>query len=168
MDTKFFIEQCLAATQSLLLKTLDGLTPDDLAWKPREECNSIGFLLWHMLRTEDIMIQRFAQRKQEIYEAEGWSAKLGTPPGETGYNYSLEQMTKFTVPKLEDLLAYGKSVSEHTLIYLRSLTAEKFDEKVRPNRTETIGEIFGTVVAHLNQHVGQISYLRGLQKGLNK
>ena len=37
----------------LLEHVLDGLTQDDLHWQPREDCNSIGWLAWHLTRQQD-------------------------------------------------------------------------------------------------------------------
>ena len=34
-------------------KTLEGLSDEGLAWRPSPECNSIGWLAWHVGRVED-------------------------------------------------------------------------------------------------------------------
>lgn len=168
MELKGFIEESLTETQSVLLKVVDGLTPEELAWRPSLESNSIGFILWHTLRVEDIWIQRIAQRKQQVYEADGWYQKFGTEARDIGYNYSLEQLASFVVPSLDDLLAYGKSLREHTLKYLRALPVEKLDEQMSPNRPDTIGYMLRHIIIEFSEHIGQIAYLRGLQKGLDK
>ena len=42
-------------------QALDGLTSDEIFWKPDPQCNSIGFLVWHLARVEDTWINIFAQ-----------------------------------------------------------------------------------------------------------
>ena len=37
-------------------KALEGLTPEELARRPTEESNSIGWLMWHTARDEDYLI----------------------------------------------------------------------------------------------------------------
>ena len=39
--------------------TLDGLTEEDLNWQPKPDCNSIGWLAWHLTRWHDVMISSF-------------------------------------------------------------------------------------------------------------
>ncbi|MFC2169535.1 DinB family protein [Acidobacteriota bacterium] len=34
----------------LLESVLKGLTQEDLNWQPRHDCNSIGWLVWHLTR----------------------------------------------------------------------------------------------------------------------
>ena len=34
-------------------KTLEGLSDEGLVWRPSPECNSIGWLAWHVGRVED-------------------------------------------------------------------------------------------------------------------
>jgi len=36
----------------LLENVLKGLTQDDLDWQPRHDCNSIGWLIWHLTRQQ--------------------------------------------------------------------------------------------------------------------
>jgi len=159
----------LVEIEERLKTAVDGLTPQELAWRPGPECNSIGFILWHLIRVEDFWFQRFIQRRSELYESEGWQQRLGTPPRDTGYQYTAEQVANFQVPPLETLLDYGRSVRRHTLDFLRQLPLEKLDEKPRPDRSEmSIGDIFQRVIIELTLHIGQIAYLRGMQRGLDK
>ena len=37
----------------VLENVLQGLTEDDLNWQPRSDCNSIGWLAWHLPRVQD-------------------------------------------------------------------------------------------------------------------
>ncbi|MDP6101000.1 MAG: DinB family protein, partial [Dehalococcoidia bacterium] len=85
------------------------------------ESHGIGFTLWHIYRVEDFWFQRFVQSQAELYESEGWREKLGTPPKDMGYQYTVEQIAGFQPPPLETIQEYGKSVRQHTLEFLRQL-----------------------------------------------
>ena len=39
----------------VLERVLKGLTQDDLDWQPRPDCNSIGWLTWHLTRQQDVL-----------------------------------------------------------------------------------------------------------------
>ena len=86
-----------------------------------------------------------------------------------------------------DLQAYFEAVRKRTLEYVKDLTPEKLDKKIslpppprdttaaktdRPQRSPfsdaTVGSILLMNLTHLAQHVGEISCLRGHQRGLDK
>lgn len=167
MDAKELILKSLEQSQRYLSNALDGLTQEEVAWSPGPECNNIAFILWHMTRVEDLYINRVIQREQALYEAEGWQEKLGTPV--KAYQYTVEELQAWPVPPLETLREYVNSVREKTLALLQSMPSEKLSELARPERPpDTIGTILGRTSTEIALHVGQIAYLRGVQRGLDK
>ena len=169
MEAKEMILKSLEQSQGYLATALDGLTQEEVSWSPGVECNSIAFILWHMTRVEDFFVNRVIRRQTELYEAEGWREKLGIPAGGTGYHYTVEQLQAWPVPKLEVLRGYTNSVREKTLAFLQSVTAEKLSEVARPDRSsDTIGALLSRASTEIALHVGQIAYLRGVQRGLDK
>jgi len=163
------IKKSLEQSQGYLTKALDGLTQKEAAWKPAAESNSIAFILWHMTRVEDFFVIRVIQRQVELYEAEGWREKLGTPVKDTGFEYTFEQLQTWPVPKLEVLRGYADSVRKSTLALLNSIAPEKLSELARPDRSpDTIGDILCRITTEIALHTGQIAYLRGIQRGINK
>ena len=169
MEIKDLVEQALAEVDQFLVRALDGLTADELAWRPSSEANSIGFIVWHIFRVEDIWLWRLDPSKPQVYEAEAWYEKFGTGVRDTGYQYTAEQLEKFTAPPLSQLSEYGKSVRGRTMQYLKEIAVERLDEKTIKERPEySIGGVFRHIIVELSLHIGQIAYLRGLQRGLNK
>ena len=170
MEATEVILRSLEQSQEYMTGALDGLTPEEVAWSPGAECNSIGFILWHVIRVEDFFVNTMFQHENEIYEAEGWRDKMGTPAEGTGARYTVEQLQSWPVPKLADLLAYAKSVRSKTLAFIKSVTPEKLAETViRPNRPpETVDQRLGHITTEIAMHTGQIAYLRGIQRGLGK
>lgn len=169
MEAKEVILRSLEQSQEYLTKALDGLTQEEATWSPGPECNNIAFILWHVTRWEDFPVNRIIQGQPQLYETEGWREKLGTPPKETGYQYTVEQLQGWPVPDLNVLRGYANSVREKTLAFLRSMPAEKLSEAARPDRSpDTIGAILIGVATEIAMHVGQIAYLRGIQRGLDR
>jgi hypothetical protein len=159
----------LEQSQGYLSKALDGLTQEEAAWSPAAESNSIAFILWHVTRVEDFFVIRVIQRGVELYEAEGWREKLGTPAKDTGFDYTLEQLRAWPVPKLEIIRGYSESVRKKTLALLNSISPERLSELARPDRSpDSVGDILCRITTEIALHVGQIAYIRGIQRGLNK
>ncbi len=167
MEAKELILRSLEQSQGYLARALDGLTQEEVAWSPGAECNSIAFILWHTARVEDYMVNRVALREKELYEVEGWQEKLGTPV--KAYQYTVEELQAWPVPKLEVLRGYADAVREKILVFLKSASPEKLSEVSRPDRSpDSIGVILGRISTEIALHVGQIAYLRGVQRGLDK
>ena len=167
MDAKELILRSLEQSQGYLTGAMDGLTQEEAAWCPTAECNNIAYILWHMARVEDFFVNRVIQREKELYEAEGWQEKLGTPV--KAYQYTLEELQAWPVPKLEVISEYYDSVREKTLAFINSIPAEKLAEVPRPDRSpDSIGVILDRNSTEMALHIGQIAYLRGVQRGLDK
>ncbi|MDP3879472.1 MAG: DinB family protein [Dehalococcoidales bacterium] len=170
MNTIELMLKFLDHSEGFLTGALDGLTQEEAAWTPTPECNSILFTLWHMTRLEDHWVNTMAQGKDELYDVEGWQKKLGTPPKERGAGYTLEQLQAWPVPKLEALHAYHNATREKTLAFLKGTTNEVLSEVIPQHRgdPEPRSLILGRIFADVLLHVGQITYLRGIQRGINK
>jgi len=172
MEVKDFLLEGLNEAQSALTQAVDGLSQEELMWQPQPGANHIAFTLWHTLRVEDWFFQYMFQRTPQVWESERWHEKLNLPddPRITGFGYTAEQVASFPAVKLSDLLGYGEAVRARTLDYLRKLDPAKFDEIVQ---SRIFGEVrMGTLLSHMlcemDQHVGQIAYIRGLAKGQGK
>ena len=169
MEARELILSSLEQSQRYLTKALDGLTQEEAAWSPGPECNSIAFIFWHIIRVEDLVVNNMIQSENELYEADGWREKLGTPAKESGGHYTMEQLQAWPVPKLEVLQGYANSVRQKTLAFLNSNPPEKLSEVPRPDRSpDSIGAILNRISTEIALHVGQIAYLRGVQRGLDK
>jgi uncharacterized damage-inducible protein DinB len=167
MEAKELLVNSLEQSHDYLTKALDGLTQDEATWSPGPECNSIAFILWHTTRVEDFFVNRVIQHGKELYESEGWQEKLNTPV--KAYQYTVEELQAWQAPKLEVLREYYNSVREKTMAFLNSTTSEKLSEVPRPDRSpDSIGVSLGHIATEIALHVGQIAYLRGVQRGLDK
>jgi len=167
MDAKELLLRSLEQSHGYLTKALDGLTQEEATWSPSPESNSIAFILWHTTRVEDFFVNRVIQRGKELYETEKWQEKLGTPI--KAYGYSVEELQAWPAPKLEILIEYAESVRQKTLAFFNSIHPEKLSEVPRPDRSpDSIGATLEHMATEIALHVGQIAYLRGVQRGLDK
>ena len=168
MDAKRLLEDTFLEMEQDMERALDGLTPEELSWRPATGANSIGFTLWHLTRAEDVWLQRSAQGVPQVFEAGGWAGKWGIPAEDTGYGYDEKKLAAFPTPPLAELLSYYRAVRRDTLAYLKGLTAEGLDGPLKVAHKYSVGRMFGHVVSEIGQHVGHVCYLRGLKRGLNR
>ena len=129
MEMKDLIQNGLDNAKRVLDRTLDGLTAAELKWQPRPDANSIGLILFHVIRVEDSISHRI-QDKPQLWESEKWYQKFNKTIDDGGAHYTSEQIAGFVVPDLKDLLTYAASVRKNTLEYLKQLKPKDFDKKV--------------------------------------
>lgn len=170
MELKEYIRVELDGLERGFTRVTNGLTKQELAWRPASGCNSIGLILLHMVKFEDSFVQDRLQGKPEIWKADKWYQKLNLAEDEVGAHYTVEQVNAFPALEGKDLLDYYNAVRAKTRDYLSSITPDTFDKKITlPHFGElTVAAVFTIIVGHFSQHIGEISYLRGLQRGMDK
>ena len=47
----------------ILGRVLDGLSKEDLAWQPKPDANSIGWLAWHLTRSNDRNVSELFRKR---------------------------------------------------------------------------------------------------------
>lgn len=79
---------------SLAERTFGGLTDDQMRVRPREDLNSIAWLMWHIAPAEDIIANLIVNGHDQVLE-DGWPPRLRIMRRDFGIG-----MTKPEVAKL--------------------------------------------------------------------
>ena len=169
MEVKDYVKNELDGLKRTATGVLDTLTQQELMWRPACGCNSMGLILFHVARSEDSFVQTRLQSKPQIWESGKWHNKLNMGEAETGSRYTVDQVNAFRAPDIKDLLNYYDAVRSSTKDYLSGLTPGAFDRVVKlPFGEFTVAGVLSLVVSHTAQHLGEISYLRGMLRGMDK
>ena len=79
MDATAVVSQALTIDLNNFIKgALNGLSDADLTKRPTDQCNSIGWTLWHATRVEDGIIANISS-KPEVWIEGGWHQKFDMP-----------------------------------------------------------------------------------------
>ncbi|UCH43630.1 MAG: DinB family protein [Dehalococcoidales bacterium] len=149
---------------------LDGLTVDDLNQQPRPDCNSIGWLAWHLTRSQDRNMSEIAGEEQ-LWIRGKWHARFdrAPDPAETGYGHTTEDAAAFNSPDGTTILEYHHAVLEETKRYISNKLSEDDLERESYSptfdNTNLVGRRLLGVINDSLQHVGQAAYVRGLLRG---
>lgn len=170
MDTKDYIKMELGGLKRGFERALRELSQQELMWRPASGCNSMGLILLHVARSEDSFIQSRVLGKSQVWEAEKWYEKMNLSAEDTGSHLTVDQVNCFLIPEFKDIMAYYDAVRGQTLTYLKGMPAEELDKKISmpPFGDLTIAAIFSIIINHSAQHIGEISYLRGMLRGMDK
>lgn len=165
MEIVKFIEQCLNQVHERLSKSLQDLRQEELTWRPAPHANCIAEIVWHIVRSEELIAGRLRDQEPEVWESQQWQKRFG---------YSDQQMQRAgfqfmrvlgTPPKLEDLLDYMEAVHQDILNRLQQLSPDDLDRASDPERPErNLAMSLRHIITHINNHHGQVDYIRGLMQ----
>lgn len=145
--------------------TVTGLTPQQLAYQPDPQANSIGWLVWHLSRVQDDHVAEVAGTEQ-VWTSGGWYERFELPfdSAEIGYGQRPEQVAAVRIGSAQLLIDYHQAVFEQSRRYLTGLgesdLARVVDDSWDP--PVTLGVRLVSVLSDDLQHAGQAAYLKGL------
>jgi uncharacterized damage-inducible protein DinB len=143
---------------------VNGLTTEELTFRPDSASNSIAWLVWHLTRIQDDHVAELDGGEQ-AWTARGWVDRFALPleASDTGYGHGPEDVEMVTAdPPL--LLGYFEDVHDKTIAYLRTLREDDLSRVVDRNWDPpvTVSIRLVSVIADDLQHVGQAAYVRGI------
>ena len=153
-----------------LESALDGLTEDDLNWQPKPDCNSIGWLAWHLTRVQDGLIAPLIGEEQ-LWLKDEWHAKFGRPPSaeDVGFGHTPQDLAAFKSPDAKTLLDYHRAVLEKSQRYFTTLTPTDLDREINLpffQPPPKLGVLLIIILSDNLQHAGQAAYVRGMRQGI--
>ena len=94
--------------------TVEGLSEDQLAFRPGPGANSIAWLVWHLTRIQDNHVAE-AAGEPEVWLEDGWADRFGLSldPADTGYGHSVDDVAEVRA-SAELLTGYADAVGERT------------------------------------------------------
>ena len=145
-------------------RAVDGLTADDLGFRPDGTGNSIAWLVWHLTRVQDDHIADVAGTGQ-VWTSSGWVGRFALPldASDTGYGHSSDQVAAVTTDA-ELLGGYHEEVHQATLRFVRTVSDADLDRIVdeRWDPPVSLGVRLVSVIADDLEHAGQAAYVRGI------
>jgi hypothetical protein len=164
MLTSDLLEDAFERIRDGVHPAVNGLSPDDLAFRPESESNSIAWLVWHLTRIQDDHVAGL-DGKEQVWTAKGWAERFALPfeVDDTGYGHDPELVAAVTADA-SALLGYFEDVHEKTVAFVRSLEDGDLTRVVdrRWDPPVTVSVRLVSVIADDLQHVGQAAYVRGI------
>lgn len=142
---------------------VDGLSVEQLLWRPDAGSNSIGWLLWHIGRMEDAQMAGLGGLPP-VWMSGGWKDRFGLPyrDSDVGYGQSADDVAAFTLTDPGLLVGYYQAVGAQTaqVVAQEQDWDRVVDENWDPPVTAAVRVV--SVVNDATQHLGQAAYLKGL------
>ena len=165
METGDVLVEAYQRIRQLVRQSTLGLNTEQLTFRPDQESNSIAWLVWHLTRIQDDHLSAIDGSKQ-VWVTSAWAAELGLPadPSNLGQGDGPVEVAAVQPRGPEVLLGYHDEVMDHSVSYLRSISASELDRIIDHSYTPpvSVGVRLVSVLSDNLQHAGQARYLRGM------
>jgi DinB superfamily len=95
-------------------RVLKDLTEEQLRLRPREDLNSIAWILWHIARAEDIILNPVLSGRDQVFD-EAWMKRLGISRRDFGIGMKSPEVSELTGSiNLDALREYRDTVGKRT------------------------------------------------------
>ncbi len=165
MKTSDVLIDTFGRVREIVEYVVDGLTVEELLYRPGPDANSIAWLVWHLTRIEDDHVSDL-RRTEQAWTAQGWIERFQLPfdSSATGYGFSSAEVAVCRVDPPELLVGYHDAVHAETVAYLETIDDAELDRIVDASWEPPVsaGVRIVSVVSDTLQHAGQAAYVRGL------
>jgi hypothetical protein len=76
-------------------RTFAGLTDAQMRVRPREDLNSLAWLMWHIARAEDVLVGAVVAGGPQVFD-DGWKKRLGISRPDFGIGMTSPEVTELT------------------------------------------------------------------------
>jgi uncharacterized damage-inducible protein DinB len=165
MTSAELLVDAVGRIREVVHRVVDGLTPEQLAFRIDPEANSVAWLVWHLTRIQDDHVAAAFQAEQ-VWTSQGWMERFGLPfdPRDTGYGHQADDVAAVQVDSVELLVGYHDAVHQQTIRYVGQLTDGDLGRIVDRSWDPpvTLGVRLVSVIADDLQHAGQAVFVRGI------
>ena len=178
LDFRDVTLQAITDFSTQLDGALEGLTPEQLRWRPTPTANHILWTVWHLTRVEDAWINWYLSDNGERWKVKGWAEKFGLPARDRwGFGDTPDQVGAFPDVPANVVSGYRADVMESAQLVIRSLSTTDLERTnahhnpFNPRPAPTFTWVLARISVECSQHIGQVAYIRGLmpeQEGWNE
>jgi hypothetical protein len=164
-------------------RTFGGVTDEQMRVRPREDLNSLAWIMWHIARSEDIMLGDVIAGRAQVL-GDGWAAKLNVSRRDLGTGMTSADVSELTRQlDLAALRDYRDAVGRRTREIVGGfgakdwegpLTAERLSKVAAQGdfgpRAEMLVKVFtgrprsgvmsGLALVHPAHHLGEAATIR--------
>ena len=167
MDAVDLVRSQYKGAHDLLEVTMSDVSEEQAHWAPPGIANPLGATYFHIVGAEDFLISTMVRSTQPLVMGE-FAGKAGVseaPPGPGPGQDEWMRRVKVDVPQVR---AYAQGVYKQTDDWLATLSAADLDKPMDMSRFGMGQQPIATLVAniiiqHINNHLGEISCLKGMQ-----
>jgi hypothetical protein len=143
------------------------LTQEEWHYELGGSTNTIAFLVWHCVRTEDNILRFILEGRNTVWNEGNWHERLGLPPRVQGTGMVHQEARAFHIAEIPLFMQYVEEVWREYEEYLAGITDGGVALSERMVTVKPLGEMpavraIGQVcISHLFIHYGEIAAILG-------
>jgi hypothetical protein len=167
MDLIEFLRHEQKRLHQWMREAVSDLTTQEWNTLPAGNGNSIAFLLWHSVRTEDNILRYILQGRAPLWNEGNWAERLHLPARVQGTGMSTDDSQAFHLTNPELFMVYAEEVWREYETYLAGITDGGAELSARVVAVKPLGQMpavlaIGQVcISHLFTHYGEMALIRG-------
>jgi hypothetical protein len=119
-------------------RTFGGLTDEQMRVRPREDLNSLAWLMFHIARTEDIFVNPVLAGRPQVFD-DAWMKRLGITRRDLGTGMTSAEVTELTRQiDLGGLREYRDAVGRRTREVVQGFKAQDWEGTVSAEAVERV------------------------------
>jgi len=124
---------CHDGLHSGIGRALEGLSDEQIRRRPGPQLGSLAWLLWHLVRVEDIAVNRIVADRPQVFNPQEWLPRLNLARQDVGTGMSDEEVADVSATvDLAGLRAYWAAVRQRTGEVVGALPVEELSIPVEP------------------------------------
>jgi DinB superfamily len=117
-------------------RTFGGLTDAQMRVRPREDLNSLAWLMWHIARAEDVLVNAVVGGGAQVFD-DGWKKRLGISRPDFGIGMTSPEVTELTQQiDVAALREYRDAVGHRTRELVGRFTSADWAGQVTPEAVQ--------------------------------
>ena len=166
MSTIDYFRSAVKDMHKSYFEAIKDLTDEQLHFRPLDKGNHIAFILWHYVRTGDMVLNFLLQKKTPVWNEEEWDKKFGMDPQAQGTGMTDDQAAAIKIQDMGEFSKYMENAFKSVEAYLDGVKDEDLDQV---HDLPVLGKrsmyqlIEGLILQHGASHMGEIYYVKGLQ-----
>src|SRR5580765_2891520 len=165
-------------------RAFTGLTDEQMRVRPREDLNSLAWLMFHISRAEDIFVNTILGARTQLFDDESWANRLAIARRDFGIGMTSAEVTELTRQiELGALREYRDAVGTRTREIVSGFKPQDREGVTTPEavqnaadqgafggRTEMLVKVFtgrpraallsGLALFHCSGHLGEATTVR--------
>ena len=117
-------------------RVLNGLTDEQMRVRPREDLNSIAWLVWHIARAEDIFLNPVLAGRDQVFD-DAWMKRLGVARKDFGIGMKSPEVSDLTRSmNLDALREYRDQVGKRTREIVGGFQPQDWEGQIQQSAME--------------------------------
>jgi hypothetical protein len=118
-------------------RSFGGLTEEQMRVRPREDLNSLAWLMWHITRAEDIMVNPVLAGRDQVFDG-SWLGRLRIARKDFGIGMSKTEVTELTAGiDIGALREYRDAVGRRTRDVVSGFADQDWQGEIAEQRMQT-------------------------------